>query len=32
MSPMLINKFGPPGIDLDRMALKFCPLEPVIKN
>ena len=32
MSPMLINKFGPLGTDLDQMTLKFCPREPVIKN
>ena len=29
---MLINKFGPLGTDLDRMTLKFCPREPVIKK
>ena len=32
MSPMLINKFGPVGTDLDRMTIKFRPREPVIKN
>ena len=25
MSPMLINKFGPLGTELDRMTLKFRP-------
>ena len=32
MPPMLIIKFGPLGIYLDRMTLTFCPRQPVIKN